>query len=241
MKKSLGLALVIWFAMLLIPSKSHPQSVVESFWKSIFRPDINVSRPVTAPVEAVPEAAPTAPSFRTDSMQLISASKCEAYRPYVEQAKAEMEKRNELERNACQLYKGWAELWSSSNCDEQSFADAAALNCPSELGVTQYKAGVSASVLMRPSCEEIFQKWQTATNWVVASIQACDYSMFETGCRPMAEAAEDCGAWRCEQNCTLKYACDPASFKTQISVTPIYSGNPQRLQDCMNSLRRAGL
>ncbi|MCC6272781.1 MAG: hypothetical protein IT572_04895 [Deltaproteobacteria bacterium] len=240
MKKFLSLiGLFVWALPL---ATAFSQTTFGSFWSKLFNRDSIVAKPEGTSVDSPLEAAPEAASFSSDAAPTLATSKCEGYRPYLEQAKAEMGKKNDLERNACQLYKSWAELWRASDCDAQAFADASAVQCSAALGSVRFDAAATnVSAIMRPSCDEIFGKWQTASNWTHAGIQACDYSLFETGCRPMAEAAEDCGAWQCAQNCTLKYACDPAGFKALISATPVYFNDPPRLQGCMENLRRAGL
>jgi len=234
MKKRIPWAFAAFFAAMTVSPGGISQTFMSHFWNKVFRQDLSVSKP-----QAPADTGITA--VRPEAVQLLIPSKCETYRPYVEQAKVEMEKRNALEANACQLYKSWAELWRSSECDAQAFADAEAVQCPSTWAATRFEVGAQPSALMRPSCDEIFGKWQTTSNWAHAGIQACDYSLFETGCRPMAEAAEDCGAWQCQQNCTLKYACDAEGFKRLVSATPIYFNDPPRLQGCMDQLRRAGL
>lgn len=242
MKKSLSLALLGLFVSAFPASEAFTQITFGSFWSKLFKQDSAVTRPEATSTEPAVEAAPTGTSLRTDPAPTLATSKCETYRPYLVQAKAEMEKKNDLERNACQLYKGWVELWLASDCDAQAFADAETVQCPAPLGAVRFDAAArNTSAFLKPSCDEIFGKWQTSSNWTHAGIQACDYSLFETGCRPMAEAAEDCGAWQCAQNCTLKYACDPAGFKALVSATPVYFNDPPKLQGCMENLRRAGL
>ncbi len=240
MKKRIPWAFAAFLAAMVLSSEGISQTFMSNFWNKVFRQDLSVSKPRAVPPAPTDTGFTAATSVRPEVVQLFAASKCETYRPFVEQAKAEMEKRNTLEGNACQLYKSWAELWRSSECDAQAFADAEAVQCPSTWGAS-FEARNQPSVLIRPSCDEIFGKWQTSSNWAHAGIQACDYSLFETGCRPMADAAEDCGAWQCQQNCTLKYACDAEGFKRLVSATPIYFNDPPRLQGCMDQLRRAGL
>ncbi len=241
MKIKIPGAIAIFLAAIVLPSEGISQTSLSSFWSKVFRQDLSVTRPQAVPPAPADTEIRAVTALRPEATQLLVPSKCETYRPYLEQAKAEMEKRNALEANACQLYKSWAELWRSSECDAQAFADAEAVQCPSPWAATRFEVGAQPSALMRPSCDEIFGKWQTSSNWAHAGIQACDYSLFETGCRPMAEAAEDCGDWQCQQNCNLKYACDAEGFKRLVSATPIYFNDPPRLQGCMDQLRRAGL
>ena len=190
------------------------------------------------PPEVVAPVAAAAPA------PVPTADKCPGYKSYIDQAKAEMGKKNDLQPNACQLYKSWAQLWKDSNCDAATYADAETVECPGGIiysGAVDRVSAVDTVRVVRKSCDEIFSQWQTDTNWVSAGIQACDYSAFEVGCKPMAEAANDCETYKCTQNCTLKYACDPENFKRLLSVTPIYFNDPPRLQKCLDQLRRTGL
>lgn len=213
-----------------------------NFWNSLFRPTTKVTQPSVLSQPPQNNSYLSDPSTKSDTALLLAPNrKCESFRPLIEEAKSEMEKKNDLERNACQLYKNWAELWRSSNCDAQDFADAESLTCPGVLGGYRADRDMQAMRFALPSCDEINKNWQTASQWTHGGIQACDYSMFETGCKPMAEAAEDCESRQCQQNCSFKYACDSESFKKLISATPIYFNDPPKLQACMEQLRRAGL
>ena len=213
-----------------------------NFWNSLFRPSAKVNQPSTVVQPSAQNSYLGNPSAKSDAVGLLAPNgKCETFRPLIEEAKSEMEKKNDLERNACQLYKNWVQLWRASECDSQEFTEAESLTCPSGLGAYRVDRGLQAMPLRIPSCDEIFTKWQTSSQWAHAGIQACDYSLFETGCKPMADAAEDCGDWQCTQNCSFKYGCDPASFKQLIAATPIYFNDSARLQGCLDQLRRSGI
>ncbi|MFO1462654.1 MAG: hypothetical protein U1F66_02685 [bacterium] len=192
--------------------------------------------------EVAPSTVEVSPALNSKSVtEVLAVNKCEEFKPYLEQSRAEMEKKNALEANACQLYKSWAKLWQESHCDANSYADAEALVCNEGYLLKADQMHVGAALLAVKTCGQIQQEYTTAMNWVQASFEACDYSMFAAGCDDLAESAALCESRACPGACTFRYPCSPESYKTLIRAIPNYFNNPARLDQCMENLRRSGI
>jgi len=185
------------------------------------------------------------PINKEKASDALTSSPCQEFKPFIDESKSEMEKKNSLETNACHLYKNWVKLWRENNCEAGSYADSGSLACPGDsLERAKLKEGIAneAAVFAVKSCEKIQEEYTTEMNWIQASFEACDYTMFDAACAKLAASASECESRPCPQPCTFHYdSCTPDGFKTLIRAIPNYFNNPQRLDQCMDQLRRSGI